>query len=71
MFSTVVEPRETMFSTVVAYGHVILSLSKDGHATQGYLTPTLRQAQDDMVAARDDRAFGVACLIVDRFENRI
>jgi len=34
--------------------HVILSLSKDGHATHGYLTPILRQAQDDMVAAQDD-----------------
>jgi len=38
----------------VSRHHVILSLSKDGRATHGYLMPILRQAQDDTVAAHDD-----------------
>jgi len=34
--------------------YVMLSLSKHGPATHGYLMPILRQAQDDTVAAHDD-----------------
>jgi hypothetical protein len=46
----------SLSDVILSLSDVILSLSKDGPATHGYLTPILRQAQDDIEACQQSRS---------------